>query len=97
MSNLDELDNLDETTPVAQRWLSSFVERFEVADSQASPGSTLDAELASWRVQPLGCSPATRNWHADSRLIRSTVCPLLRICYQHHRHPRIFAPSSWPT
>jgi hypothetical protein len=42
MSNLDELDNLDETTPVAQRWLSSFLERFEVADrhNQASPGNT---------------------------------------------------------
>ena len=47
MSNLDELDNLDETTPVAQRWLSSFLERFELADSQASPGNTLDRELAS--------------------------------------------------
>lgn len=51
--------------------------------------STGTAKLAqATRVQPLGCSPAIRNWHADLRLIRSTVCPLLRVCYQHHRHPR---------
>ena len=44
MSNLDELDHLNETTPVAQQWLSSTLEHCEVADSQAS---YLDAELAS--------------------------------------------------
>jgi len=43
-TNLDELDHLNETTPVAQRWLSSSLERVEAADSQAI---YLDAELAS--------------------------------------------------
>ena len=43
-TNLDELDHLNETTPVAQRWLSSSLERVEAADSQAT---YLDAELAS--------------------------------------------------
>ena len=43
-TNLDALDHLNETTPVAQRWLSSSLERVEAADSQAI---YLDAELAS--------------------------------------------------
>lgn len=51
---MDELDHLGETTPVAQRWLSSSLERVEVADSQAS---YLDAELASSAPETLAGNP----------------------------------------
>ena len=79
-TNLDALDHLNETTPVAQRWLSSSLERVEAADSQAI---YLDAELASSAPETLADNlQLACRYSAHDPELGMPVAP--DTLYQHH-------------